>query len=216
MSSKVLCGDLHSTRASNLTLQRCPVILITVLQSIGLPIWQCYLLVYRCNKYSQKGGLEANTTEKRPPTQLGPKHDGWPTTNCKGQTASLLPTAQHGLMTSFTRTGTGRSEQEPHRGLLPPALALAVARHWRLFPTVGRDGYPRGRQHAAMERRYHRPCTSVRLSARPSADERRSCWRWLGQPESPYAKGTFKVKIEFPDEFPFKAPSVRRERPAVW
>jgi len=29
-----------------------------------------------------------------------------------------------------------------------------------------------------------------------------------GPPDSPYAKGTFKVKIEFPEEFPFKAPSL--------
>jgi hypothetical protein len=137
-------------------------------------LWPCLIPVIllcsdlkRCIKEAPIASLPRYRTRRKdahPNTQLGPKHDGWPTTNCKGRASSSLQTAQHDLMISFTRTGTGRSEQEPHRGPsslpLSPPLALIPQ-----FPSarVGRDGHPCGGQPPPVER-YHRwACTSAHL-----------------------------------------------------
>jgi len=89
-------------------------------------------------------------------------------------------------MTPFTRTGTDRPEQKPHRGPLPP-LHSPLA----LIPPPYLNPHTQG------------------VTVTPAEDNMR-LWSVViaGPPDSPYAKGTFKVKIEFPEEFPFKAPSL--------
>jgi hypothetical protein len=64
-----------------------------------------------------------------------------------------------------------------HPSPIPLALALISP---NFLPHAGRDGFPRGGQHAPVEHRHRWACTSVPSLDRTRVDEWRSCGGWMG------------------------------------